>query len=534
MSGNDVEIGVGVRNADQHREFLRLKEEIVGLRGELERTAKAGAASNRSLNDGLRDATLAGGQLLGRLTGVGSVIGGILTFAQLLKQEYQQFIQTQKDAAKGQVGVNAAFARASVAARGGIAPTDLYERVIGGAKGVNPAELFAAFEGAAGGSQKVSMEDKLRATLASAELANQYDAGTRTALVSSAVASQGTFGGTPEQNIAAHIQAFQASGAKSFDEYAQTLAPAISKAAKPGKGKDSFEFLASQLIEYSRAVGSSELGASSFPSVQKQVMEAAMKSGKSAVGDSFESMLEVVRSDPEIQKKLLGRIAAEAGGERELRKSKDDGTLNAKGAAYFGAVEFLSGRGGGTQVGGINDATLAKVTEENRRIEGNKYSVAAKLDQFGKQLETSTQLGNANLGNVGGLLDFQAKALKTMGQNSAARSVEEYASSFDIQQSGGDPGAAQQIVLSKLGRIARRKLGVSSDSDMARGPEIGAGFDPFDFPQDKEGAVKVLGALEEIAAYLKEANQQRERPAKVEVQGRTNQPAAPAAGRLND
>src|SRR5262245_8406628 len=113
MADEKVKIELSVEDAAAANAWLRQSgslakyaEELTGIETAHKRSGDAGEAAFRRIGQEVE-------RTAKQFLGVGSAIGGILTFTQLLKREAETARQRQEDIAQRQISFNDAFRRAA-------------------------------------------------------------------------------------------------------------------------------------------------------------------------------------------------------------------------------------------------------------------------------------------------------------------------------------------------------------------------------------------------------------------------------------
>ena len=182
--------------------------------------------SSKSYLSGLSSGTM---QVLAGLTGIGTVIGGIMAVATQLRAEYQNLVSRQKTAADRQIDT-AAAQRAAIGNLGqdpNMSVAQLNEQVakISAETGVNQKDIFEAASSALSARGQLSAQDALDSVRLAALNAPDDVAGLKT-MSGSLLDMQKKGGGTTTANIGMFIAAKQAARVETNQAFSQNIIPA--------------------------------------------------------------------------------------------------------------------------------------------------------------------------------------------------------------------------------------------------------------------------------------------------------------------
>lgn len=531
-----VEIELNVQDAQAAAAILReinllvqYQEELRKIEGGSERAGKKGEQAF----GGIEKTAL---QALKAFTGIGSAIGAIVKFSQLVKAEAENARMRQQDIAQAQIDVYGSFRRASAMLVGEkMKPDDLYNSIVKGANGVNPAELFLAFERGMSTAPGMSAEQVRDTVVESAQLAPFYDGSTRGAVVSSALQLQKEFGVGSRQALAGSMQTYKADRSSSPEDAANYLFPGIVQLRQLGSGKDSYEDIAADLIAYGQRTGDphSRRSVTNRINLQTKIYEETVGAGLVPKGASLKEQLDAVRNSPLLQAKLLGAFAADdlnltAAQQLQLkrRNSQDAGINQLPGEArtFIASMETVQAdQGPGNKLAqeranaaqtivGLNNQAVAMVEAQDQATRSAKASQTAELNRARMQAESEQKLGQPAEGTKAEVRKSVIEQLRLSG----ASSFEQLAR--DAEFAGLQMfGASERTQASVGAGILRSRVQDLEGTTLGTSNVMNALGD-------------MIEKLDRIALGIEQANKT---PTKIELPANA-QPARPAAANLND
>jgi hypothetical protein len=287
-------------------------------------------------------------KLTSGLSVIGTVWKSVTKLSELYRQELDQIIERQKQSGQRQVDFAPAFRRAYHAAGGEIKPDKLYETLVNGANGVDPAELALTFEAASSAAGKLGKQQVLESVMQTAKMRPDLDLESRSNLTTGALQLQKEFGGSTEEAMAAVQQSFTTSRAESLSSFSKNVVPTAVSLHQMGRGKDSFEDLMSLSVGFGQAMNdpTGEKGRTSLIHLMKELKEKAAAKGVVGGEAGIMETLEKVRGDKGLQKTLLGAFAQNSLGESatSLHKKIKEGKLTTEAAAFQASVDLVTGR----------------------------------------------------------------------------------------------------------------------------------------------------------------------------------------------
>jgi hypothetical protein len=531
MADTSVVVQLSAQDAELVAAWQRARRGPAGMTEELEKVKKRGQEAGQSIETSFKN-------IAGAVVGVTTVTGALLKISQLIGAEWRAILDRMKEAANRQVDVNQSFRRAAAVATD-IPVNDVYERVIRGANGVDPKELFLSLEAGISAAGNLSQESVLKTVLATAKVAPYFDQESRTAAVTGSLMLQKGFGATPEQALAGVMQSFVAARTETPAEFAKTLAPAASQLRALGGGKDSYEFLMSELIAFGQRAGdpAGRRTATNYINMARQAKEEAVAAGLVDRSASLEESLGAVRGSPKIQAKLLGVFADKELGSSaakmlaDMKKHNKDmgGSLSTEGRTFVAAMETLQAdqgaanltaeerRSARAKILGLTPAAIAAIEGRNELVESSKYNAATDIARAGRQSTAVSELLDTPSAIKAQATADVFASLKKAGVGPFRRSLKYFAASTE-QALSTDTDAGAADFLKGYSRELRGEISNRLDY----------GSEP--------GNLRAIESLGITLQKIEQTIKRLEGTLKVEIvkDARPDVPQQPAAARLSD
>jgi hypothetical protein len=518
--GEKVQIDLSVESAQAVRAWLANNQGIVMNVDALKSLEKAADAAAKKSADGFKSveksvASTADGVL--KLTSGLSVLGtawkGITKLAELYKQELDQIIQRQRQSAEKQVAFAPAFHRAYHAAGGEIPADELYETIVKGANGVNPTDLALTFEAATSAAGKLGKRAVLGSVMQTAKMRPDLDVESRTNLSTGALQLQKEFGGSIEEAMAAVQQSFTTSRAENLATYSKNVVPTIVGLHQMGRGKDSYEDLASLAVGFGQAMNdpTGEKSRTSMIHLFKELKEKGAAAGVVGGDAGIMETLGAVRGNKSLMTTLLGSFAQTEFGESasSLHKKIKEGKLTTEAAAFQASVDLVTGRPDSAMMqelaaarGGImpvGPEAVAAIKAREAEMAGSKYSMAAGIARAGQQGTNEIEL-LSSFGSLGTAQQFVARKQMELGVNPVGRQIAEWA----MQRASSGYEKASPTPEIGYAELARNTLKVDVDRILAGKGHLG---DLSVAASDQENAralLKVIEKLDELIAVQRD------------------------------
>jgi hypothetical protein len=541
-----VSIELSVQDAQAVRAWIANHQGIVMNTDALKALEKASESAAKKSQDGFKtvDKEIVGvtdkvTRLASGLTILGTVWKSVTKLSELYKQELDQIIERQKRSGQRQTEFAPAFRRAFHAAGGEIKADDLYETLVKGANGVDPAELALTFEAASSASGKLGKKQVLASVMQTAKMRPDLDLESRSNLTTGALQLQKEFGGTTEQAMAAVQQSFTTSRAESLSSFSKNVVPTAVSLHQMGRGKDSFEDLMSLAVGFGQGMNdpTGEKSRTSLIHLVKELKEKAASKGLIGGDAGVMDTLQAVRGNKQLQSTLLGAFAQNSLGESQasLKKKIKEGKLTTEAAAFQASVDLVTGRSDSAVMQEMATArqgilpvgpgAVAAISAREAELAGSRYSVAASLSREGQQSTNEIEL-LSKFGSLGSAQTFVAEKQKQLGVNALGRQSAEYA----MQAASGAYAQAAPTPEIGYAALARNTLKVDVDRILAGKGYLG---DLSVTAADRENArlmQKTIDKLDELITVQREA---AGKPVEVKLPPNV-QPKAGAASGLND
>jgi hypothetical protein len=527
MADNEVIVTMSAQDASMVAAWQRQRQLVKDTEKAYGGLGKTGQSAGQQIAGAFKTEFLSA--FTGRLAATRTLMQSIGYAAQLFRQEWDEILQRQQKAASAQADVNAAFRRAAMQA-GDVSPDSLFRQVVGGARGVDPKELFLTFEAATSAAGDMSKQKVLDSVLATAKLRPDLDLQSRSALTTGALQLQKEFGGNVEQSMAAVQQSFTTSRAENLQAFAKNVIPTVVALRQMGGGKDSFEDLMGLSVGFGLATNdpTGERGRTNLINLAKQLKQQGVGAGLVGQDASIMETLAAVQKNKPLQQQLLGAFAQNELGSTPSRlggRTGVKGELSTEAAVFQAAVDLVSGKADSAMMRemrsardrnlGISSAALADVEGRSSAIAKSRFSNVAEIEKVGRQGLAESQLLTP-LGSLGAAQKLVAEMQKEMGVNAMGRQAASIAMQIGAGSRKTDEadftGMARAVLASEMQRIRRGEIGVG---DMT----ITAG--------DREAAEKMQTVIDRLDELIEVQKAQREQPTKVTIEGDTRQPAQP-------
>lgn len=500
--------------------------------------AKAGKVGDESFGGMQQTIESAATSAITRLGGILSIVGAMRTAMQLFNQEWDELNTKQQDALQAQVGVSASFRRAAAVSRE-LSPQALADQIIGGAAGLNPSDLFQAFETAsAAAGDAVTGQQLADLVLQTAKQRPDLDTSTRGSLATAALQLQKTFGGDAQTAVAAVQQSFGTSRAENLGAFSKAVVPTVTDLAAQGGGKDSFRDLMGLTVGFGQRTNdpTGDRTRTALASLAKQARETAITKGLVGKDASVLESIEAIRGNAKVQSELLGVFAQQTTGKSaaQLKRDMKKGTLTAEAAQFQAAVELFQGgdnattraiAGATNQNLGMTPQAVAEIAARQAAINATPIAINETLTRIGTQQKNAEMLNNP-FANQAVMKNIIAQQEQAMGVNQLGRTLNAAALDFANQ--------TRELTPADRARIAANQINATRGTTL-RQADAGAVPLPTNIMLTKEdikaamSQQPIIDALREIADNL---DRQNGRPQKVVIEG-DNRPQPPRRAPVN-
>lgn len=464
------------------------------------------------------------------MAGFGSVLGGITTAYQLLRQEIEKTNAVEAKAAVAQIEAESARRRA-VSLAGDLNKDDLTRALIENANGVDAKDMFLAFEAATSAAGAgVSRANVRDAVIESARLRPDLDMNARTALITGGLQLQKAFGGDIPTAMAAVQQSFGTSRAENLGAFSKAMVPTVADLSAQGGGKDSFRDLMGLVVGFGQRTNdpTGDRTRTALASLAKQAKETAITKGLVGKDASVLESIEAIRGNAKVQSELLGVFAQNTTGKSaaQLKRDMKKGTLTAEAAQFQAAVELFQGGdnattkaiAGATQANmGMTPAALKEIEKTQLEADKSRFNLAARMDRVLQQKTAEDDL--LVLG----------RAARQKAREFVQFSKDQFGSPDDIAD-GGPLGfvarKARETVDSfrgDEGYVAAQRQLLASRADQVRG---------LSDPAAKEFVSKLDEMVNLLDEAVKEIRDQKNVTQKVRIEA-DNRPQAPRRAPIN-
>lgn len=384
------------------------------------------------------------GGALSHFSGFGSIVAGLITSATLLKNEYEAMIARQSDFKDRQVNVNDSFRRAqkTLAGDNSLTADSLFEQIVRGSQGGDPAEMFSAFESAMNVAGDVDAKTVLKTVLEAKRQSPELNREQLVQTVSGAIALQKEFKATPAEALAGLQQSSVAAAPEDVGSYAKYIIPSIAKARQYGRGDEKFEQIAPLAIGFGMRMGdtSGRPTGTNFEKLLKHVKEETMAAGLVGKNATIDEMLTAFQNAPEeFRAKQLGVFAAKEWGMepkeaiarmRKYQKTRGGdfgGELAGEAKAFIPTLELLSPGDNKTKqevaaarrkVAGLNPDAVKQIEAVNTELAGSQFGRAAEVDRVRRQSENEFRLLNPLVGGRAAQIQLGESMRTSLGHSS--------------------------------------------------------------------------------------------------------------------
>ncbi len=544
MAGPQVIIEMGVRDAEQVRAWLRAKQGIKETGEELERVAAKGKRAGGAVESGFAGVLPVIGKVSGALVGVGTAIAGISKVAELIKRQYEEMLAKKVEAAGAQMGVSGSL-RAAVSSFIGRpdAPSvgAFHSRMVSGANGVDLNDLYQSFTGAMGSAGNVPVANVQGAVLESARQRPDLNREDRENLVRATVMLAKEFKEPLDQTMAAVIQASMQDATATLGDFAKNVVPTVIQARAFGGHKDSFRSIMADVQGVGLVAGDphGRRTSTAYLNALQTIKEETLKAGLVGQGASIEEQLAAARGNKKIQEMALGVFATSDGLDpakalSAFRRNKlSKGELGGEARTFMAGVEFLQSnqdpktnpfareRANAFKTNlGMTPEAVKAVEELNKQFSASPIGQTEALGRAKEQFKNATLFKQFDAAQEGSMLELTNEIRYRQGMPTLQRGAEYVLDAMrgtGSKSVGDEPTPQRRLEYART--VAERAIG------SARGPR-----------GTSEPDAALVDSLKELISRLDTQIEllNDQSPKKVEVTGRTNQPAAPAAGRLND
>lgn len=489
----DVTVRMTAENAELVRAWMEAKRGPEAFGQELDKIGqkgqRAGRATKAAMGEAGNSATMAGaqvGKFVSAFTGIGSVVGGLVTIGQLLRQEWEAANAHAKASGVAQVSFGRQVALTQdvfLNNTGNFTLAELAKSARQDTSGVSPEDLVQAFREASGEAGDYDLSKIWDLTKMSGRMAPAMDVDSRTSLVRAALTNAKEFGVSPEEAMAGSITTFAASNAKDVKAFADNVAPTIKSLHQLGGGKDSYEDLAAHVLTFNQMAGdeTGQRGRTGQQTFATQIMEETLKAGLVKQGAGFIESLEAAQKSPEIQRKLLGVFAPDGIDKMAASVSKDKKAgvkLEGEKAQFAAAREALTGgeeyqrqlAAMKAKRPSLDQNAVNEVEARQRELGGIPEFQTLKVNRLKESLDNLDKLSNSG-GTREEILGFNNKIREAAGMGWSDRGI------ADQQQRWGnwwDP-EENALTLERSEEDARKKAALlrkqgTLESVPGRGP----------------------------------------------------------------
>ena len=234
MAGRKVTIELDVQDAAAVSAWQRAKNSVNAYENAIARTSNRSRQAAKTTGQMLSGAAVGIGRLSSQMLGFGSALAGIYTVVQLLRSEYENMVQKQKQAGDVRLGFEQAVASniANVLPTGLFAQGELKKRAleIGRDTGTSPTRAVSLI-GSAVTSAGISAENPaekrfaIEAALATARYGPELDITSAEELAGVAASQAKVFGTTPRKAIGFMEQVRAQSNVRDQGNFLRNIAP---------------------------------------------------------------------------------------------------------------------------------------------------------------------------------------------------------------------------------------------------------------------------------------------------------------------
>ncbi len=539
MAG-DVTIVMKANDAEVVAAWLRARQGLKQFGDELDAVGKKGRKAKDGIAGGVQDAIADFGRAAMAIAGVGSVLDGIMTAADLLRSEFEMLLARQRAAAEFQVTRAAALREAAwnMGERPEMSVSSLnrWAEDTGLRLGVDQVSLLKAAGGAFATVGDMPA-DKVLETVTTLVGMNPglRDTELQKAVIGTLM-TQREFGVSADRAAAGTFLGAQASPTPNMAEYAENALPAVRNLRSLGGGKDSANFLFGLVSGAQNRMGdaSGKITATALMQLATQVMPLA-QAGLGRTDISLEEAIEFIRSDAgsKARSRLLGTGKLSRNEMAKLAASGEampGGSLHGEMRARQTMIELLSPENTAARqavaaarstVGNLTEGDVKAVRAFSSSVEGQPAMIAERI----KRTATSgTEFIQSDVDEaVKGIVTEEIpKLLAATGQ-----------SSLELSSLTGVYGGSVEMV---RGRSTQERIDVAQAELMRRRAfiaEEGGTMAARSLPAIDAMLAKLAG----IEAQLQRLNDAGNQPQQVRVINQPSQPQTPGnspAAALND
>lgn len=492
----------------------------------LNKMEKASADSSKAAAGGMEQAAGSALKFVGAITGVGSVVGGILAVANQLRREYDNLVSRQKGAADTQIGFEAQLAQTVRNAGGKLSGSDVRDMALRLAEGASadPAKaamvLGSAFS-ARGVSNKQQAEEVRQSAEAAMKFAPEMSAEDTAMLAGTAIDIMKRTGGNARQAIGLTQLTSGLSRTTTLKGVAENVLPGALQMTELGGG--SIETNAALMAALTQGIVDPEGAVSRTAGITfaKELRERMPNLG------STDERIKALQADPKLQKAFLegGRFgkkqfsAAEIG--RGQAQSSVESLIRGNGTAAESYAEFKST---------IGDQALAGQTFDQMMAAVNSVTASSRMSRAFTGATAQQQITDTVGGQTSVTREGLKAFLKASGESQFSQDVDSLL--FEGNSLGGKMplDIASETLRKKAGRLRS-----PAPIGYAGGGGAGGSFQPIATEAELEQAKsydRLAKAIESLAVDLKkntDATQQNTKD-----QGpRTSTPIRPPSAALS-
>lgn len=470
---NEVKITVSGNDAQMLALWNRQQAEILKNQHALIKMGEAGEAAGKKIGDGMSGAVGKMSQFVAGVTGIGSVIGGVLAAANQLKAEWSDLVARQNDAAQRQLSTAAAQRKALInlglAPDAAFGPEQLNRTVeqISRETGATQKDLFLTFSSALSAKGPLKTEDMVAAVKQAAQV-EPTDQASQNTLAGAILDMMKKGGGTAQENFGLLLGTQGASRVKDLGALARNIVPGMIAGQSFGASAEQSAELAAT---FTQLLADPEGAISKTAMVQfmGQVQEAT---GKSLPANAtFDERLGFLQGDAgkSIRNKLVGDPT------RGIK-----GTLTGEAQALPAMKALLTGADGGVLAAARNAITSPKdaagqVPGFLGAINAPGLQQQAELDRLFKSGADEAFLADLLSGRRAITREGIDKVLQGSGIGFTSRKMAGFSSFLEADIGGEDSRTVELRRLREFGEAPerRREFGEAvSDQDLAAGRNL--------------------------------------------------------------
>lgn len=470
-----VTIDLDVNDAKAVRAWQRSRDNIAQFDQQGKKTQKTFGTMFANTTRSLA-ATAAG------FAGVGSVIGGIVTAASLVRAEWENITSAQSAAAQSNLTFEQSLAQAVRNAAGIFEAADVRQRSLDLAQeaGITPAKA-AGIIGSAVTSTGVTNAGEAQTAISAARAAAIYapelDAGGTQALAGVAASGAKRFGVSPEAFIGFTQQVGGQANVRELTPLIENVAPVVSNLAELGfRGAPGAAGSLVSTLTQGLGDTTGEISGTAAINLAKSLQDRfGNQAGFQRADGSFDALsaIEAIQSDPQLRDKFLGGgdFFGEKFGKATLGKGKAFATI--KGILTGGSFQAQQFAGSAEAIGGFDRG------EETYGDLVSAISSVTPTEQVGRILESATAGVQADdLTGISSIIRDKGKTFQqSLGDSALSQRFSGYSRELD-SGFGSNPLAAidafqAQLTAEASGLRRGRLISNTSASTGSYAPGVG-------------------------------------------------------------